>query len=122
MARLRYKECICVVSCLNLLPPHTNLHGNAAMTLASARQRRPHDRRLQNDRPELEKTNRPLSLPASLTNSTYPHTHTHFTPTPRCLLGLYGRILYHKTQILHSTFIVRPAITPSLSADERLTG
>lgn len=100
MVRLRNKECICVVSCLNLLLPHTNLHGNAAMTPASARQRRPHDQQLQNDRPELEKTNWPPSLPYSCPPPKHTHTQTRtLPPTPGCVLRLYGCILYHKTQI-----------------------
>lgn len=54
-----------------------------------------------------------LSLSLSLPYNLYrPPKHTHFTPTPRCLLGLYRHILHHETQILHSPFIVCPAITP----------
>lgn len=52
------------------------------------------------------------SLSHSTKDSATPK-HT-FYPPPRCLLGLYGHILRHETWILHSPFIVCPAITPSL--------
>lgn len=56
---------------------------------------------------EQEKTNCTRSLSFFAANSKTPsRARTHFTYTPRCLLGLYGHTLHHKTQILHSLLFV----------------
>lgn len=112
---------LCVVSCLNLLSPHTNIQGNTAMTPASARQRRPRDQQRENQRPELENANWPLSSPPPPYKLyLQPHTHTFYPHASLPARAVWSHTLSQDpdfTQPIHCVSANNPL---ALSADERL--
>lgn len=79
--------------------------GNTAMTLALTGQRKPCDQQVEFHRPEL--------TPPPIYTQFIQHVNI-FTPMVCCNWGQYNYIPGHKTEILHSNFIVCPPITPSL--------